>query len=444
MTRAENLRTFVGRWGLFAGLSLLFACSGTSQDSSESGGSAGGTLTLGAVLPTTGPNAAVGRECADAVQMAAAEWSPRFKEKGWTLEVDVQDDASDPKQAVAAAYAVTGKPSTFGVVAHYNSGCFLPATEVYHSAGVMAVSPATTNVEITQRGYVEIARVPPHDGIQGQVTAEFVRHRLDVVTVAVIHDRTQYGQGLAEVFREHGQNVGLKITSFDGISVGDKDFRALLTKVRAAAPDAIYFGGLYDEAGFLVKQARELGIASLFVSDDAVKGQDFFDVGGAATEGAIISFPGTPLERLDSAKNFLSSFQAKYGRPVQNYAPYAYDTANILLNAAYEAVKEGRPDDLRGAVVSHTRATQHQGTLGVTKFDLNGDTLNRKYSFYRVVDGAFEYMETVLLGAAGQAQEEAGEAAPVQATETPSTTGDAAASPADPSTPPSTAPAGTD
>jgi len=332
--------------------------------------------------------------------MAVSEWMPRFQEKGWTLQVDVQDDASDPKQAVAAAYAVTGDPSTFGVVAHYNSGCFLPATEVYHSAGVMAVSPATTNVEITQRGYIEIARVPPHDGIQGQVTAEFVRHRLGVETVAVIHDRTQYGQGLAEVFREHGQELGLRIESFDGISVGDKDFRALLTKVRAAAPDAIYFGGLYDEAGFLVKQARELGIESLFVSDDAVKGQDFFDVGGAATEGAIISFPGTPLERLESAKDFLTSFESKYGRPVQNYAPYAYDTANILLNAAYEAVKDGRPDNLRKAVVSHTRATQHQGTLGVTRFDLNGDTLNRKYSFYRVVAGAFEYIDTVLLGAA--------------------------------------------
>ncbi len=372
-------------------LLLLPACS--------SGGDGGaGVLTLGAVLPTSGPNASVGQEAADATRMAVDEWSARFAEKGWTLKVNVQDDASDPKQAVAAAYAVTGDPTTFGVVAHYNSGCFLPATSRYHEAGTMAISPATTNVEITQKGFAEIARVTPHDGIQGELTAVFTSEHLKAKRIAVVHDRTQYGQGLAEVFREHGIKMGLEVISFDGIQVGDKDFRALLTKLREQKPDAIYFGGLYDEAGFLVRQARELGLSSTFISDDGVFGQDFFDVGGVATEGAIISFPGTPLDKLEPAQEFLKSFESKYKRPVQNYGPYAYDAANILLQSAYEAIKDGKPANLRQEVVSNARAISYNGALGMTKFDAKGDTLNAQYSFYKATGGKFEYVATATLG----------------------------------------------
>jgi branched-chain amino acid transport system substrate-binding protein len=385
------LRPLCGSLAL-AALVVLSACS------SGGGGAGGRVLTLAAVLPTSGPNAAVGQEAADATRMAVEEWSGRFADKGWTLKVNIQDDASDPKQAVAAAYAVTGDRTTFGVVAHYNSGCFLPATSQYHASGTMAISPATTNVEITQKGFAEIARVTPHDGIQGELTAVFTKEHLGAARIAVIHDRTQYGQGLAEVFRDHGKKLGLDIISFDGVQVGDKDFKALLTKIREAAPDAIYFGGLYDEAGFLVRQARELSITATFISDDGAFGQDFFDVGGTATEGAIISFPGTPLEKLEPAQEFLKAFEAKYKRPVQNYGPYAYDAANILLQSAYEAIKEGKPANLRQEVVNNARAISYNGALGLTRFDSNGDTMNAQYSFYKATGGKFEYMATATLG----------------------------------------------
>jgi len=382
----------------FAGSLVVSALVVLSACSSGGGAGGSGVLTLGAVLPTSGPNASVGQEAADAARMAVEEWSGRFAEKGWTLKVNIQDDASDPKQAVAAAYAVTGDPTTFGVVAHYNSGCFLPATSQYHASGTMAISPATTNVEITQKGFAEIARVTPHDGIQGELTAVFTKQHLGAARIAVIHDRTQYGQGLAEVFRDHGTKLDLEIISFDGVQVGDKDFKALLTKIREAAPDAIYFGGLYDEAGFLVRQARELGIKATFISDDGAFGQDFFDVGGTATEGAIISFPGTPLDKLAPAQEFLKAFEAKYSRPVQNYGPYAYDAANILLQSAYEAIKDGKPANLRQEVVNNARAISYNGALGLTRFDSKGDTMNAQYSFYKATGGKFEYMATATLG----------------------------------------------
>ena len=385
---------------------LIAACSGGDAGGEGDAGPTGGTLTLAAVLPTSGPNASVGREMSDAVLMAVDEWAPKFAEKGWTLKFKTEDDASDPKQAMGAAYAVTGDPTTFAVVAHYNSGCFLPATEVYHSAGTMAISPATTNVDITLKGYDEIARVTPHDGVQGELTADFVKNHLQLTRIAIIHDRTQYGQGLAEVFRDHGASIGLEVISFDGIQVGDKDFKALLTKIRDDKPEAIYFGGLYDEAGFLVKQMRELGMESLFISDDGSFGQDFFDVGGSATEGAVLSFPGTPIDKLEPAQEFLAAFQAKYDRPVQNYGPYAYDTANILLASAYAAVSAGADSTtLRRAVVENARAIDHQGALGRTAFDPRGDTMNQRYSFYRAADQKFEYITTFTQGGVEAAPE---------------------------------------
>jgi branched-chain amino acid transport system substrate-binding protein len=294
----------------------LVGCGGEGGDAASSGAANGGgaaamtDLALGAVLPVSGPNASVGKEMADASQMAVDEWSTRFAEKGFDLRFYLQDDASDPKQAVSAAYAVTGDSAVFGLVAHYNSGCFLPAANIYAQAGTMAISPATTNVEITRKGLPQIARVTPHDGVQGELTAAFVKDHLGLTKIAVIHDKTQYGQGLAEVFRDHGGTLGLEIQSFDGVNVGDKDFKALLTKIREAAPEAVYFGGLYDEAGFMVRQMRELQMTATFISDDGSFGQDFFDVGGDATDGAVLSFPGTPLAELDSAGEFMKAFEA--------------------------------------------------------------------------------------------------------------------------------------
>jgi branched-chain amino acid transport system substrate-binding protein len=386
---------------LVASLSLA-ACGG--GDGGGAGGEArggapeapkGGTLTLGAGLPLSGPNASVGQEAADAVALAVEDWAPRFAEKGWTLQFRKEDDASDPKQAMSAAYALTGEPSLFGVVGHYNSGCFLPATKVYASAGVMAITPSATNVEITRQGLPQIARVTPHDGVQGEISAVFVKDWLQKSRVAVIHDKTQYGQGLAEVFRDHGQKIGIEILSFDGIQVGEKDFKALLTKIRESKPDAVYFGGLYDEAGFVVKQMRELGMDAGFVSDDGVFGQDFYDVGGKSTEGAIVSFPGLPLDRMEAAQEFLRRFEGKYSRKVQNYGPYSFDAANILLTAAMKAIDEGKGTDIRPAVVANTRAIEHHGALGVTKFDERGDTLNQQYSFYKAKgDGTWDYLAT--------------------------------------------------
>ena len=230
------------------------------------------TVTLGAVLPTSGPNASSGNEMADSARLAVEQAQARFAEKGYRLQFVVQDDASDPKQAVSAAYSVTGDPTVFGVVAHLNSGCYLPSIPVYQQANVMSISGATTAVSITESGARQVARVVPQDGVQGVVCADFTRDWLKLKRVAIIHDKTQYGQGVATVYQDRARALGLEILSFDGINVGEKDFKALLTKIRESKPDGVFFGGVYDEGGFLVKQMRELSMDAVFMGADGLFG----------------------------------------------------------------------------------------------------------------------------------------------------------------------------
>lgn len=380
------------------------ACGGGADPAPSAGGTAPApapelkVLKLGAIVPTSGPNASNGQEMAASATLAVEQWAERFASKGFRLEINVQDDASDPKQAVAAAYSVTGDSTVFGIVAHLNSGCFLPSIPVYQQAGVMAISPAATNVDITAKGVQQVARVVPHDGVQGQVCADFAHDWLKKQKVAIIHDKTQYGQGIATVFQDRAKALSMDVLSFDGINVGEKDFKALLTKVRESKPELVFFGGLYDEGGFLVKQMRELSMDAVFFGPDGVWGQDFIDVGGASTDGAIVSSPGLPVERMPSATAYREAYQGRFGKPVQNYGPYAYDAANVLIAAAWKAIGEGKENELRAAVVANARAIEHEGATGQTKFDEKGDTLRQSFSFQKVEGGAWHYLATATAG----------------------------------------------
>jgi branched-chain amino acid transport system substrate-binding protein len=424
------------RRAFLCSLALFIACAGSGGG--DTGGEKPGTaspsqttITLGAVLPTSGPNASVGNEMADSARLAVEQAAAKFSEKGYKLVFRVEDDASDPKQAVAAAYAVTGDPSVFGVVAHLNSGCFQPAISVYQQANTMAISGAATAVSITEGGVRQVARVVPQDGVQGVACADFTKEWLKLQRVAIIHDKTQYGQGVATVFQDRAKALGIEILSFDGINVGEKDFKALLTKIRETKPDLVFFGGLYDEGGFLVKQMRELSMEAVFMGPDGVWGQDFFDVGGVATEGAVVSTPGLPLEQRPTAGAFAAAFATRFGHPVQNYGPYAYDAANVLIESAWKAIQDGKTQDLRTSVVDNARALEHHGALGVTRFDEKGDTTNQQFSFMKVEGMKWQYLAT-----ATQGQGIAVMAAPAAPTEpAPS------APPADPAAAPDGAPA---
>ena len=371
---------------------LLVAC----QKKSPQGGGAGkDTFKIAVIVPLTGPNAATGTEMKNAVELAVEEFNQGGGADGVKAELVARDDKGDAKEGVIAAKSVAQDTAVAGVVAHLNSGVFFPASKTYHQNGLAAVSPATTNPDITKQGFKEIFRVCTTDAVQGSLAAKFIAEELKGKKVSILHDSTQYGQGLAEQLKASAEELGLTVTGFSGVTVGEADYRGPLTDIaRNQAPDVLYFGGLYDEGGKLVRQYRELGGKAVFMGGDGIMGKDFTDAGGESTEGAVVSLPGEPIESMAAAKNFLAAYEKKFGQPVQNYGPYAYDAANIVLHAAYET-KNKRGAVTRQGVLAAVPAISHDGMIGKTAFDENGDTTNRLITFYKVEKGAFKPVKTL-------------------------------------------------
>ncbi len=386
------------RFAAFALSMALVAVTGCSKKEEATGEGGAKTFKIAVVVPLTGPYSATGNEMFRAAELAVAQFNDAGGAGGVMAEIVKRDDKGDPKEGVIAAKSVAQDDAVVGVVAHLNSGVFLPASNTYHQNGLVAISPATTNPEITQQGFPEIFRVCATDAVQGPLGAQFAFEELGSKTVSVLHDSTQYGQGLAEEFRKKAEEYGMQITGFQGITIGEADYRGPLTDIaRRQQPDVVYFGGLYEEGGKLVRQLRELGGESVFMGADGIKGQDFMDAGGEATEGAYASMPGAPVQSLEGAGAFLTAYEEKYGEPVQNYGPYAYDVAQILLSAA-RASQEAHGAVTREGVLEAVKTTNHDGVTGTTTFDENGDTHNRTITFYQVENGEFVPKKTLLPG----------------------------------------------
>lgn len=343
------------------------------------------------ILPITGPAASAGNEAYQAIQLAIEDANAAGRLGSYQLRLVARDDVSDPKQAVSSAKDLASNPDVLGIIAHFNSGCYLPASRVYHENQVAAITPAATNPEITLQGYPEIHRIVTTDQVQGEAMGQYISAR-GLKRLAIIHDKTQYGEGIAKVVRAASSGAGVEVVSFDGIQVGDKDFRAILTAVRGKKPDGVFFGGLYDEGGLLVKQMRELGMAQTFFGPDGIKGKDFTDVAGAASNGSIVSFVGKPIDQMTTAKSFLANYEKRFGRPVENFGPYAYDVAGIFIAVLEKIVQRGDAPT-RAGVLSELKKIQYPGVIGQTEFDEHGDTKNKAISFYRVENGQFVFVE---------------------------------------------------
>ena len=342
-------------------------------------------------VPLTGDMGTEGQGLRRAVEMAVEEANAaqRFPFK---LAAVPLDDRADPKEAVNVANLVVSDPRVVAVVGHYNSGCAIPAAKVYARAPVAMVSPAATNPEVTAQqltkdwiGPKMVFRVVPTDDVQGSYAAQFAHKKLGKRRMALLHDKSPYGQGLAEQFKKTFVENGGKIVSEDGIGVGDKDFKALLTKIKSdsSKPEGIYFGGLYTEAGLLLKQMRELGMKDpfVFISGDGSMTYGLFDVAGESAEGAYLSIVGVPADELPSAAKFVADYKARW--PSDERKPFdhfGYEAANIILAALERA---GSPD--REKVIEELRKTDFKGVLGVTRFDEKGDTTSKIVTMTRAV-----------------------------------------------------------
>lgn len=362
------------------------------------------TVKVALALPLTGDIASLGQGLKRASTMAIEEFNaagtPYLRNANGEMsalvsppvEVVAFDDRSDPKEAVSVANRIVSDPGVIAVIGHFNSGCSIPASRVYAQAGLPMISPASSNPELTNQQLSpqwtwskNVFRMNTTDNVQGAYGADFIYSGLKAKKVAIIHDKTSYGQGVAEEFKKRFEANGGTVTAFEGLQTGDRDFRSLLTRVKSTSPEALYFGGMFSEGGILVRQARDIGFKGPFVSCEANYDPAFIRVAGSAAEGAFVTFLGSPPELTATAQEFIDRYKKRYPTDeIKSYDHYGYEVASLVL----KALAEVGPD--REKIIKYLRSVEFSGVLGTTKFDEKGDTLNKTITLFRVKNGAFQ------------------------------------------------------
>jgi branched-chain amino acid transport system substrate-binding protein len=343
-------------------------------------------IKIGFAGPLTGDQAKMGMDLKNGFSLAVEEWNSKGGLLGKKIEAIMSDDQHDPKQAVSVANKMVNE-GVVGVIGHFNSSCSLPASDVYNRAGIPMITPGSTNPQLTEKGYKGIFRVCGRDDQQGRTAAEFVVNSLKLKSVAILHDKTTYGQGLADEFKRFLGDKA-RIVYYTGIVQGDKDFKMVLTTVKSRNPDLIFFGGVYPEAGLLVKQARELGMSVTFMSGDATIDPKFIEIAGVAeAEGTFLTF-SPDARNIPTAKRFIERYQSRYGE-IGPYSIYAYDAANILL----AAIKEAKSTE-KTLIVDKLHSMEFDVALGKIKFDTRGDVSTSPYVVWITKGGKFmEYLK---------------------------------------------------
>lgn len=355
-------------------VALLAAC----------GGPKAGPVKIAVTAPLSGDLAADGRGMERAASLAV-------EEAGGAVKLVSFDDGGDPLKAVAVANEISGDPDILAVVGPLTSGCAMDAARVYALGAVPMITPSATAPALTLQqdnpgwgGERVVFRLPPSDAAQAEALAEHAVRALGLKTAAILHDRTPYGMGIAEAFRASFQKRGGTVSLYEPVERGGRDFSGALDALRASRAEGLFFGGVYPEAGPLLKQARAGGFAGAFLAGDGVKSTDFVKSAGAAAEGAVLSVGGVPLESLPSAEEFAARYRARFGEEPRTFDHYAYEAARIALAAA---AKHGRD---RRKALAWIRATRHESMVGPFIFDAKGDSLKSLVTVLKVRRGSFE------------------------------------------------------
>ncbi len=343
------------------------------------------TILIGWGGPLTGDQAFFGKTWLNGAQMAIDEVNAKGGVLGRKLELVPLDDQADPKQATVVAQRHCDNAQVLAVIGHFNSGATLPAEPVYNKCRLLQVTNAS-NPRITQLGYDTIFRPIANDSMQGGDPALYAIEKLKVKRAAILHDKQAFGQGVAEVFAKTIQSKGATITSVNGVTHGDVDFTAVLTKIKAENPDVVYFGGTATDGGLILKQMRQLGIRVPYMGPDGLFEKAFIDVATpSAAEGALVSFQAPPLDSTPALRSWSSDYNAKFKEEPGPYSPYGYDEARVVIDAIQRA---GKID--RDAVVKAARTTKLSSILVKSiEFDAKGDIKTPAIFLFKVKDGKF-------------------------------------------------------
>lgn len=351
---------------------------------------------IGQVSPLTGPQAHLGKDNDNGARLAIDEANARGVTLGGQKVKFVlvsEDDQADPKTATIVAQKLVDA-QVKGVVGHLNSGASIPASRIYRDAGIPQISPSATAIKYTDQGHKTAFRTMTNDLQQGKVLGEFLVKKMGGKRVAIVDDRTGYGQGLADEVEKAVKASGGELVAREYTSDKATDFSAILTSIKGKNPDVLFFGGMDPQGAPMAKQMRSLGLKARFLGGDGLQTTEFLKLASAAAEGVTASSPGLPIDTMPGGKAFRDKFTAKYG-PIQTYAPYAYDAATAMI-LAMEKAGSAEP----AQYLPELPKLRFTGVTGEIGFDAKGDVLGGAITLYRVKAGKWEVVETVVSGAA--------------------------------------------
>jgi branched-chain amino acid transport system substrate-binding protein len=331
--------------------------------------------------PLTGSIAHLGKDDENGVRLALDQANARkikIDGKLVTFEMKSEDDQADPKAGTTVAQKLVDE-KVAAVIGHLNSGVSIPASEIYAKAGIPMISGSATNPALTERGLKNVFRTVGRDDQQGPAIAAFVANELKARKVALIDDKTAYGEGLANEVEKTLKGAKVNIVGRERTTDKETDFKAILTKVKAKNPDVIFYGGMDATGGPLIKQARELGIKAAFAFGDGACTNEMGKLAGAAAEGLVCSQAGLPSEA--ASKEFLDAFKARYGE-VKQYAPYFYDGTLAIIEAMKKA-NSVDPAKFSPEIFNVSFA----GATGKVEFDAKGDRKDAEITIFRLKDG---------------------------------------------------------
>ncbi len=345
------------------------------------------TIKIATQSPLSGDQSVVGVDIKNGAALGLTQLAGPLKDMGFDVQLAPFDDMANPDTGVANAKQIVADPAILCVVGHYNSGVQIPSSEVYHSAGLANVSPANTNPTVTTRGYPEVNRIVGRDDVQGVVGADFAATK-GVKSVFVIHDKTAYGQGIAEFFKQEAAAKGMTVAGFEGTEE-KANFDPVITPIMASNPDAVYFGGMYSQAAVLFKQARDRGYTGMFLSDDGFNSSDAAKIGGQSLLDGAGSFYSTvsgPASVYPDTAKFITDFKAAFGHDPQPFGAQSYDSMGICLKAIENAAKDASGEvPTRAAVTSAVRALKdYKGITGTYNFNSIGDVTSAQYFVIQV------------------------------------------------------------
>ena len=369
---------------------LALACAALFSACGEKSGG-GNVIRIGSVAPLTGPQTHIGKDNENGARLAVDEINARGLELGGRkvkLELLGEDDQAEPKAAKIVAQKLVDA-GVVAVIGHLNSGTTIPASKTYADAGIPQISPSATAVAYTAQGFKTAYRVMANDAQQGKALGQYAVTRMGAKRIAVIDDRTAYGQGLADEFEKAAKAAGGEIAAREYTDDRKTDFTAILTSIKGKAPDLVFFGGMDPQGGPMAQQMKRLGLSAKFLGGDGLQNPNFLKLAGADAEGVVASSPGLPIDGMPGGADFRKRFEAKYG-PIQVYAPYAYDAVNVLVEAMKRA-NSAEP----AKVLAELPKTRHPGVTGPVKFDAKGDTMEGAVTLYEARGGAWKVLETV-------------------------------------------------